>query len=88
MLLLYQSQLFQIPFNLLVQVSAFGFQLLDFLHHGMDVDRLFFLEGINVSWDIEVVIVVGHFLQSSQMAISPFSRAASLCDAIFFSLNR
>ena len=88
MLLLYQSQLFQIPFNLLVKVSAFGFQLLDFPHHSVDVDRLFFLEGINVLGNVEVAIVVGHFLQSSQMAISPFSRAASLCDAIFFSFNR
>ena len=36
-----QSQLFQIPFYLLVKVGSFGFQLLDFLHHGMDVDRFF-----------------------------------------------
>ena len=36
-----QSQLFQILFNLLVKIGTFGFQLLDFFHHGMDVDRFF-----------------------------------------------
>ena len=36
-----QSQLFQIAFNLLVKVSTFGLQVLDFLHDSMNVDRFF-----------------------------------------------
>ena len=36
-----QSQLFQIPFNLLVKIGTFCLQVLDFLHDSINVDRFF-----------------------------------------------
>lgn len=67
--LFHQSQLFQIPFNLLVKVGSFGLQLLDFLHDSMNVDRLFFLESINVTRNVEVVVVLSYFLQCGKMTV-------------------
>ena len=67
--LFHQSQLFQIAFNLLVKVGSFGFQLLDFLHHGMDVDRFFFLESIYIARNVEVVVVLGNLLQGGKMTV-------------------
>lgn len=66
--LLYQSQLFQIALNLLVKVSTFCLQVLDFLHDSMNVDRFFFLERIHIARNVEVVVVLSHFLQCGEMA--------------------
>ena len=68
-LLFNQSQLFQIPFNLLVKIGTFCFQFLDFLHDCMNVDRFFFLESINVTRNVEIVVVLSHFLQCGKMAV-------------------
>ena len=35
----------------------------------MDVDRLFFLESINVTRNVEVVVVLSHFLQCGKMTV-------------------
>ena len=64
-----QSQLFQIAFNLLVKVGSFGFQIFDFLHNSMDVNRFFFLKSINVTRNVEVVVVLGYLLQCGEMTV-------------------
>src|SRR5574344_1622219 len=67
--LFYQSQLFQITLNLLVKVSTFGLQLLDFLHDSVNVDRFFFLERIYITRNVEIVVVLSHFLKCGKMTV-------------------
>ena len=61
-ILLYQPQLFQIYINLLVEVSTLSFQILDFLHDRMNVDRLFFHERIYITRNVKVIVIVGNLL--------------------------
>lgn len=86
--LLYQSQLFQIPLNLLVKVGTFGFQLLDFLHHGMDVNRLFLLKSVNIARNVKIIVVLGNFFKRSKMTvfINLLTLAVSAYDFVYMLL--
>lgn len=66
---LYNSQLFQIHINLLIQFGTFGFQLLDFRHYRFDVNRFFFLKGVNVTRNIQVIVIIGYLLQRGKVTV-------------------
>ena len=53
----------------MVKVGALRFQLLDFAHHGVNIDRFFLLECIDIAGNIEVVIVVDDLLHRGTMAV-------------------
>lgn len=66
---LYNSQLFQIHINLLIQLGTFSFQFLDSRHYRFDVNRFFFLKGVHIARDIQVIIIVGYLLQRGKVAV-------------------
>ena len=66
---LYNSQLFQIHINLLIQLGTFSFQFLDFRHYRFDVNRFFFLKGVHIARDIQVIIIVGYLLQRGKVTV-------------------
>ena len=63
------SQFFQIHLYFFIQFGALGFQFLDFRHNSLDVDGFFFLKGIDIARDIEVIVVVGNLLQGGEVAV-------------------
>jgi hypothetical protein len=53
-----ESQLLQIPRHLRPGLRKLGFDGVDLLLHGGDVDLLFLLEGVHVAGDVEVEVVL------------------------------
>ena len=67
--LFYNSQFTKVAFNLFVKVSTFGFQFLDFSHDSLNVDRLFLFKGIHITGNVQIVVVIGYFLQGGEVAV-------------------
>ena len=63
------SKFTEVAFDFLIEVCSLCFEFFDFSHYGLDVDRLFFLECVNIARDIEIIVIIGNLLESSAMAI-------------------
>ena len=63
------TQFFKINLYLFIQFGAFGLQLLDLGHHGVDIDLLFLFERIDIARNIEIVVVLGNLLQCCAMTV-------------------
>ncbi len=56
------SKFAEVAFDFLIKVCSFGFQFLNLSHYCFDVDGLFFLESINVTGYVKIIVVVGNLL--------------------------
>ena len=63
------AELFAVFGYLQVDGIGFGLKVAEFFGYGGEVDGCFFLEGVDVAGDVEIVVVFGDFFEGGQVAV-------------------
>ena len=63
------TQFLQIDLDLCVEFCTLRLKLLNLCHYSLDIDLLLFLESIDITRDIEVVVILRNLFQGCAVAI-------------------